>query len=65
MDKLVGQHVTVILEEGSSGLHYAFTGVYGPCDRKERKNLWKELAEVHKTITKPLATGDDFNVITF
>lgn len=40
MDKLVGQHsVTVILEEGSSGLQYAFTGVYGPCDRKERKTF--------------------------
>lgn len=54
-----------MLEEGKSGLQYAFTVVYGPCNRKERKRLWKERAAVGGIIEQPWAIGGGFNVIRF
>lgn len=53
------------LEEINSGKQLAFTGVDGPCDRKVRKALWKELAAINGIISQPWSVGGDFNVIRF
>lgn len=66
LEHIKGQHsVTILLEEEKSGYQYAFTGVYGPCDRKERKGLWKELAAINGIMAQLWAVGGDFNVIRF
>lgn len=42
------------------------TGVYGPCDRRKRKNFWRELEEVWAYANgKPWCVGSDFNVTHF
>lgn len=49
----------------NTGQQFAFTGVYGPCNRKLRRTLWKELASINGIILQPWAVGGDFNVIRF
>lgn len=62
----MGQHLaTILLKEENSRHQHAFTRVYGPCDRKERKGLWKELAAINGIMSQPWAVGGDFNVLRF
>lgn len=64
--KYMGQHsLTTLMEEENTGSQVTFTGVYAPCDRKRRKELWKELAAISSLISQPWAIGRDFNVIRY
>lgn len=65
-DKYVGQHsVTIFLEEVNFASQCTFTGIYASCDRKLRRELWKELAAVYGLNSQPWVIGGDFNVIRF
>ncbi|RVW53000.1 Suppressor of mec-8 and unc-52 protein-like 1 [Vitis vinifera] len=41
---------------------WVFTGVYGPCKRKERELLWEELGAIRGIWDEPWCIGGDFNV---
>ncbi|RVW16447.1 Transposon TX1 uncharacterized 149 kDa protein [Vitis vinifera] len=41
---------------------WIFTGVYGPCNRKEREMLWEELGAIRGIWDEPWCIGGDFNV---
>ena len=41
---------------------WVFTGVYGPCNRKERELLWEELGAIRGIWDEPWCIGGDFNV---
>ncbi|RVW40929.1 hypothetical protein CK203_076997 [Vitis vinifera] len=41
---------------------WTFTGVYGPCNRKEREMLWEELGAIRGIWDEPWCIGGDFNV---
>ena len=41
---------------------WIFTGVYGPCNRKEREALWEELGAIRGIWDEPWCLGGDFNV---
>ena len=41
---------------------WTFTGVYGPCNRKERELLWEELGAIKGIWDEPWCIGGDFNV---
>lgn len=65
-DKHIGQHsITVFLKEENTDFQCAFTGVYGPCDRKTRRILWKEMGAVSGLVSMPWVIGGDFNVVRF
>lgn len=63
--KEVGHHsITIILEGVSLGLQYVNTSHrYMGHVIEKKKKLWKELIDVHETITQLWAIAGDFNVI--
>lgn len=46
-------------------LNFLSLGVYGPCDRKRRRELWKELGAVAGLEDWPWVVGGDFNITRF
>ncbi|RVW50774.1 LINE-1 reverse transcriptase-like [Vitis vinifera] len=50
------------LKNVEDGVVWIFTGVYGPCNRKEREELWEELGAIRGIWEEPWCFGGDFNV---
>ncbi|RVW55567.1 Transposon TX1 uncharacterized 149 kDa protein [Vitis vinifera] len=50
------------LKNVEDGVVWIFTGVYGPCNRKEREELWEELGAIRGIWEEPWCLGGDFNV---
>ncbi|RVW53777.1 Transposon TX1 uncharacterized 149 kDa protein [Vitis vinifera] len=50
------------LKNVEDGMVWIFTGVYGPCNRKEREALWEELGAIRGLWDEPWCLGGDFNV---
>ncbi|KAJ9691474.1 hypothetical protein PVL29_013603 [Vitis rotundifolia] len=50
------------LKNVEDGVVWIFTGVYGPCNRKEREVLWEELGAIRGIWEEPWCLGGDFNV---
>lgn len=49
----------MFLAEENIGFQFAFTGVYGPCNRKARRTVWKEMGAVIGVISQPWVSGGD------
>ncbi|XP_019263814.1 PREDICTED: uncharacterized protein LOC109241530 [Nicotiana attenuata] len=65
-EKLVGEYsASVFLEDKNSDFKFSFSGVYGPCDRKRSKELWKELGAAARLEDWPWVVGGDFNITRF
>ena len=47
------------------GFVWVFSGLYGPCNGKERRELWKELAAIKGLWGDPWCIAEDFNVVRF
>uniref|UniRef100_M1C623 Uncharacterized protein n=1 Tax=Solanum tuberosum TaxID=4113 RepID=M1C623_SOLTU len=57
---------TGFLEELNTGFMLMFTGVYGPCDSKKRRELWHKLGAIRGLEALPWVWGGiDFNVTRF
>ncbi|RVW31856.1 hypothetical protein CK203_099023 [Vitis vinifera] len=50
------------LKNVEDGVVWIFTGVYGPCNKKEREELWEELGAIRGIWEEPWCLGGDFNV---
>ena len=50
------------LKNVEDGVVWIFTGVYEPCNRKEREELWEELGVIRGIWEEPWCLGGDFNV---
>ena len=44
---------------------WVFFGLYGPCNSKEKRELWEELAVVKGLWGDPWCIAGDFNVVRF
>ena len=51
--------------EVSSGFEWAFSSVYGPNRREERRLLWEELSGISSWWGVPWCVGGDFNVVRY
>ena len=49
----------------STGVEWAFSGVYGPHNSADRGLLWEELSGVHGWWEVPWVVGGDFNVVRY
>ena len=50
------------LKNVEDGMVWIFTGVYGPCNRKDREAMWEELGAIRGIWDEPWCLGGDFNV---
>ncbi|XP_026400514.1 uncharacterized protein LOC113296422 [Papaver somniferum] len=71
-DKLVVEEVVIGIHSISlrckfinSDFTWMFTGVYGPANPLDRKDLWRELEEIRSLWQLPWVLGGDFNKIRF
>lgn len=71
-DKLVVEEVVIGIHSISlrckfinSDFTWMFTGVYGPPNPLDRKDLWRELEEIRGLWQLPWVLGGDFNEIRF
>ena len=44
---------------------WVFTGVYGPCSRKDKEGPWVELGAIKGLWGNPWYVGGNFNVVRF
>ena len=50
------------LKNVEDGMVWIFTGVYGPCNRKDKEAMWEELGAIRGIWDEPWCLGGDFNV---
>ena len=47
------------------GFVWVFSGLYGPCNGKERRELWEELAAIKGLWNEPWYIAGNFNLVQF
>ena len=47
------------------GAIWVFTGVYGPCSKKDRECLWEEFGAIRGLWEEPWCLGGDFNTTLY
>ena len=60
-----GYSLSVLLNSLDGGSSWWCTGVYGPCDYKERKYFWEELGVLSGFCGDKWLIGGDFNVVRY
>ena len=66
VEVLLGAYsVSVKLSAVSGGNEWWFSGIYGPCRSRERKEFWEELAGLYGLCAECWCVGGDFNVDRF
>ena len=57
--------ISCLFKNVEDGVHWSFTGVYGPCQGSSRERLLEELGVVKWLWGGPWCVGGDFNVLRF
>ncbi|RVX00292.1 hypothetical protein CK203_024581 [Vitis vinifera] len=57
--------ISCIFKNYEEGFVWVFSGLYGPCNGKERRELWEELAAVKGLWGDPWCIAGDFNAMRF
>jgi len=66
VEECVGRStVACSLRNSGDNVVWAFVGVYGPNDDRDRRDLWVELAGLMSLWELPWCIGGDFNVVRF
>jgi len=66
VEECIGRYtVACSLRNTRDNVVWAFGGVYGPNDDRERRDLWVELAGLMSWWEMPWCIGGDFNVVRF
>jgi exonuclease III len=66
VEECVGRYiVTCSLHNTGDNVVWAFGGVYGPNDDRDRRELWDEFAWLMSWWELPRCIGGDFNVVRF
>lgn len=66
VEVLLGAYsVPVRFQTVGGGSDWWFSGIYGPCQLKERKNMWEELAGLYGLCGERWCLGGNFNVARF
>ena len=57
--------VSCLFRMVENGFQWAFSGVYGPIEKRLRESFWEELGSIKGLWEDPWCVGSDFNEILY